>query len=145
MSESVENTGKMVRIDYERNHLKISKAFKKLAGQLEGLPTYQEIADETGFDVQTVFRHFKDYKLQDYKDKFKALTPDVIFSLYKMATKKNNPRAAALFMKLIEGFSEKLNIDVTVKEQVTGFHYVTPEEIKGVDDAEIIEDEPEPE
>jgi len=138
MSESVENTrDKTVRIDYERNHLKISKAFKKLAGQLEGLPTYQEIADETGFDVQTVFRHFKDYKLQDYKDKFKALTPDIIFSLYKMATKKNNPRAAALFMKLIENFSEKTIVDINIGEKVTGFQYVKPGDIE---DAKVIED-----
>ena len=140
MSESVENRPKTVRIDYERNHLKISKAFKKLAAKIEGLPTYQEIADETGFDVQTVFRHFKEYKLSDYKDKFKALTPDVIFSLYKMATKKNNPRAAALFMKLIENFSEKTVIDVNINEKVTGFQYVTPDQIQ---EAEIVEDEPE--
>ena len=138
MSGSVDDKPVKVRIDYEKNHGKISRAFKKLAGKTSEVPTYEEIGAECGLTKETVYRHFKDYKLQDYKDKFKPLTPDIIFSLYRMAVKKNNPRAAELFMKMIEDYSDKSTIDVNIRDKVTGFNYIEPGD--DVQDAEIIED-----
>ena len=149
MPKNVENlneeTSTGLRHDFENNHNLICEAFKRLAKDLNKVPTYEEMAAATGLHRDTIYRHFRDYKYADRVEKFKSLTDDVLVSLYSMATKGKNHRAADLFMKHIEGRGDKLNIDINIKEQVTGFHYVTPEEIKGVEDAEIIEDEPEPE
>lgn len=128
-----------VRIDFERNHRKITRAFKKLAKDTNEIPTYDELAAATGLHKDTVYRHFKEYSFEERKQKFKALTDDILVSLYKLA--KKSPYAADIYLKRVEGVSDKLNIDVTAKEQITGFNYVTPEEIEGVEDAEIIEDD----
>ena len=132
---------KMIRIDFERNHKKITTAFKKLAAATNEIPSYDELAAETGLNRNTIYRHFKEYTFEERKQKFKALTDDVIVSLYKLS--KKSAHAADIYLKRVEGISDKLNIEVSPKEQVTGFQYVIPEEIKGVEDAEIIEDEPE--
>ena len=144
MQENADNkpaeTTKMVRIDFERNHKKITSAFKRLAKATNEIPSYDELAAETGLHRDTIYRHFKEYSFEERKQKFKALTDDVIVSLYKMS--KTNAHAADIYLKRVEGVGDKLQIDVNLKDKITGFQYVTPEEIEGVDDAEIIEDEP---
>ena len=133
-------TSNVLRQDFENNHSKICESFKKLAKELNKVPTYEEMSSDTGLHRDTIYRHFRDYKFTDRVQKFKALTDDVLASLYKMATVGKSHRAADLFMKHIEGRGDKLQIDVNLKDKVTGFHYVTPDQIQ---EAEIIEDEPE--
>ena len=126
-----------VRNTYEDNHQKITDAFKAYALEHKKVPTYEQLAAATGLHRDTIYRHFKEYKFEDRKEKFKALTDDVIVALYTMATVHKNPRAAELYMRYVEGIGDKSTITIRPEDEVTGFEYLTPGD--DVEDAEIIE------
>ena len=90
-----------VRIDFERNHRKITSAFKRLAKEIGDIPTYDELAEATGLHKDTIYRHFKEYSFEERKQKFKALTDDVIVFLYKLS--KKSAHAADIYLKRVEG------------------------------------------
>jgi len=102
------------RTDYENSQISISKAFEKLVEKEERIPTYEELAKATGLTKKTVYRHFKDYDFNVYKDKFRGLTEKIVMKAAQLA-KKGNVKAIELYLKVIENWSEKKSLDLTTK------------------------------
>lgn len=140
MPEDAVNTEELsvdVRNVYEDNHAKITAAFKAFALEHKKVPTQAQLAKLTELHPDTIYRHFKNYSFKDRKEKFKALTDDVIIALYTMATVDKIPRAAELYMRYVEGIGDKTTITIKPEDEVTGFEYVKPED--DIEEAKVIE------
>lgn len=98
--------------DFQSNHKKIVAKYIELLKLHERAPTLQEVADETGFHINTVWRHVNDMDLSEHVEisGTKALTQDVLLGIAK-AAKNGSASNAKLFMQIVHDWSEKQQLE----------------------------------
>jgi DNA-binding transcriptional MocR family regulator len=103
------------RKDKQVNYELIRKAFLKIIQGKKKAPTIDEVCDATGLSVNTVKKHLKELQFDAPDNPFRILTPEVITAIYETATSgdKGAVQAQKLWMQLIEGWSEKVQQDIT--------------------------------
>lgn len=77
-------------------------------------PSYETISKMTGLSYHTVLRHFKELDFKSMITPMRALTPLVLNNIYNLSRK--SPAAQKLWMQVVEGWSEKL--DLAVQEDI---------------------------
>lgn len=102
------------RFDYTVNHQIIEDAvFDHLVHNLRW-PTYNQLVEKTGFCHMTIKRHRKDINLQNFVSDYKTITPTVMRALGLKAC-KGDARAAKLWLQVVEGFRDKIDLEHTTK------------------------------
>jgi len=105
------------RRDWEHNQVMIQEAFIKLLKKKKRKPTGVELAEETGLGTTTIDRHIKKMKFEMQSDTWRSLTPAVIASIFKGAT-RGGVFAQKLWLQVVEGWSEDINLNHGAQESL---------------------------
>ncbi len=103
---NVDNNDVKRRRDFEVNHIKIQESFMALMAKHKRCPTYQEIADDTNLDHETVYRHMKSIDLTSAREKMLLFTDRVILSTTNQAM-AGDVAAQRLYYQVVNDWSEK--------------------------------------
>ena len=99
------------RLDWQVIDQEITAAYKKLI-TTKKIPTIEQIAKEVGCNEKTVRRHLEKLSISDRFKSFRALTGDIIVSLYNAAM-MGEPKSIELWFKIVEDYSEKSKVELT--------------------------------
>jgi len=98
------------RRDWEFNQVLIQDAFIKLLKKKKRKPTAVELAEETGLSTSSIDRHIKMMKFDMQSDTWRSLTPAVMHSIFKGAT-RGGVFAQKLWLQVVESWSEDINVN----------------------------------
>jgi len=105
------------RLDWETNQVMIQEAFIKLLKKKKRKPTAVELAEETGLSTRSIDRHIKQMKFDMQNDTWRALTPAVMHSIFKGAT-RGGVFAQKLWLQVVESWSEDINVNHGAQESL---------------------------
>lgn len=92
---------------YEANQQKILDAYETLNERDKiTLPSYEQLAEESGLSTRTVQRHFANLDFDYICKRERVHSPGVIESIRKSA-KEGKSRAQKLYAQIMEGYIEK--------------------------------------
>lgn len=97
------------RQDWKRTHASILNAYFRLFAEGKRPPTQEKIAKECDISRETVNRHIRDLKLEDFVPNVKVRTYQVLNGLSKRA-EKGYAAEVRLWMQLIYGWNDKLEL-----------------------------------
>jgi len=100
------------RSDWERNHELIRNAYVDAIKELERKPTISHISRVVGMTWHVVAAHLDSIENDLSKHPLRVLTEDMILAVAK-AARKGNPQSQKLWFQIMEGWTEKTNLDVT--------------------------------
>jgi len=110
LSKKVPKRRKKKKIDYRLNHEIIQRKIIEFVKRTGRVPTRNEIAQECQLNEKTIDRHFVEMQLPNLLPQFKTLTPLVMAGIYNNAKDKGGFNAK-LWLQVVEGWTEKINID----------------------------------
>ena len=106
--------------NYLENTAKINDFVVAFVKESKGLktPYYTAIAEGTGLHYNTVLNHYKELKFKPMNAPQRSFTPNVINNLYNQTHK--SPAAAKLWFQIMEGWTEKMEVqtDLTINVQL---------------------------
>ena len=111
------------RVDWKETRLKLELAFVDLLLENQSWPTNAELEEKTGLCRATIQVHAKELKKEKFQNKFddlKILTRSVVIAVAKRAIKNGDPRCAELYLKIVEGWSPSLKVEIEGK-LISGF------------------------
>ena len=111
-SKSIILGGKKVRKDWLFNHNLIKDSFLKIVKDKKRAPTIPELSKETNMSENAIFKHLQKISFEKTNSIFRVLTPEVLLSVFKSA-QKGSSSSQKLWLQVVEGWSEKANIDLT--------------------------------
>ena len=98
------------RRDWERNHEKIRDAFLRLI-EAKKRPTLRALAKEAGFNRTTIEKHIDTLDvLQIATAPVKMLGEEILLSLGRAALRTGRAAEAKLYMQLVYGWREQLDL-----------------------------------
>lgn len=102
---------------WERNHALIMDTFIDLVNQSGKYPTQIEVQKAIGtISLRVIGEHMSSLRFEPTDHPYRILTDDVIIAIWKSATIDRNPQAMKLWMQLMEGWTEKTEHNVNVRE-----------------------------
>lgn len=101
-------------ITWQKNQALIQNAYIKLIKNLKRCPTILEVSGEVNLSIKAINNHIKEMKFKPLQNSLRALTPDVIKSIYETAL-KGSPASQKLWVQLMEGWREGIDIKADVK------------------------------
>lgn len=102
------------RSDWEKNHEAIRDAYVAGIKMLGKKPTITYISKELNINWNTVWRHLEDIENDLRKSPLRVLTEDIILAVAR-AAQGGNPQSQKLWFQIMEGWTEKTNLDVTTQ------------------------------
>lgn len=105
-------------IVWERNHVLIMEAFVNLININGGrCPTIEEVQKHLGdLSIRVIGEHLQTMKFELTDHPARILTDKVILALFNSCVIDRSPAAIKLWMQLFEGFSEKSEHNINLKE-----------------------------
>jgi hypothetical protein len=97
--------------DWQFNHRAIRKAIIAFVKKYGERPTNAEIARLTKLSIPTVERHVREMRFKTEDHPLRALSEEVLLNIF--ASSKKSPASQKLWFQLMEGFSEKVQNDLT--------------------------------
>lgn len=103
-------------VQWETTHNLIMDTYRQLIEENGGsrMPTQTEVAKRSNLTQATVNIHVKGIKFDFAESEYKALTPHVIMNIFNAS--KTNAQSQALWMKVVEGWSETSEHNIKVSE-----------------------------
>jgi hypothetical protein len=98
------------RTDWLRNQALVQTAYVDLLKELKRCPTILEVANKVHLSIKAIDNHVKQLKFEPLGDSMRALTPDVVASIYNSA-RKGQPASQKLWMQIMEGWREKTEVE----------------------------------
>lgn len=115
MEKRTEKVGKSDKnITWQKNQALIQNAYIKLIKEKKRCPTILEVSNEVNLSIHAIDNHVKEMKFEPLENSLRALTPDVITSIYETAL-KGSPASQKLWVQLMEGWREGIDIKADVK------------------------------
>ena len=100
-------------IAWQRNQALIQESYIELVKELKRCPTILEVSENVNLSINTINKHIKELKFEPLKSSLRALTPDVLIAIAKSA-RKGSAASQKLWVQLMEGWTEKQDIDMSV-------------------------------
>jgi len=111
-SKSPEDKEITRRQDFEQNADRIRDAVISHMKEHKKPASMSDISKKLGLSYKTVWRHMKQIKFNSEAHPLRALSSDILVSIYN-ASLKGNPSSQKLWFQLMEGWSEKTNFEIT--------------------------------
>ena len=99
------------RSDWEANHEAIKEVFVAFIKEHQKKPTITYIANKLEMQWNTIWRHLADLENELRKHPLRVLTDDMILAVVE-AGKNGNAQSQKLWFQLMEGWSEKTNLEI---------------------------------
>lgn len=104
-------------VTWNLNHELIKETYISLIKKLSKAPTVAMISNECNISETTIKKHISEIEFKPVQSLTRLLTDNVILSIYKTAM-SGNVAAQRLFLQLVEGWTEKSEIDLTFKKSI---------------------------
>jgi hypothetical protein len=104
------------RLDWERNHIKLTHAYLDIVKETKTVPTLKELKEKTGISFNIISKHLREMDLDRLTtaSSHKLLANNIIMGLASKGA-SGDPFAAKLYFQIMFGFSEKSAVDHTSK------------------------------
>jgi len=90
------------RKDWQINDGKIMDAFSTILIRTQKKPTYQQLSDESGLDISTIYRHFASMDFNKRFEEYRFGTGAVVANLFKQCVTGKNFKMMELWLKTFE-------------------------------------------
>lgn len=110
---SIEEQEANRRADWEHNNEIIYSVYMKIALEKRRVPKLREVAEQTGLDITTVWKHTQAPDFDTMKKKYSVFADAALFKLAAKAVEAENVQWAELFFKVVVGIGDKKQLDVT--------------------------------